>query len=103
VRGNDLIVVDDCPHCHQVHYYSTRTPDDPQYGAFGCVVDAKCADNQRRNPADRRYLLVEASAVRARARAIIRAVLCLSAVTPLLLPRPSIKGVMSPVATFKIM
>jgi hypothetical protein len=46
VRGNDLIVVDDCPHCHQVHYYSTRTPDDPQYGAFGCVIDAK-----RRQPA----------------------------------------------------
>jgi len=75
VRGKDLIVVNDCPHCHQVHYYSTRTPDDPQYGAFGQIVDAKCADNRRRNRADRRYLLVEVSAARERARNIMRQVL----------------------------
>jgi hypothetical protein len=38
-------------------------------------VDAHCADNRRRNRADRKYLRVEPSPVRERARQEMRAVL----------------------------
>ena len=47
----------------------------PAHGAYGEVVDAHCRDNQRRDRADRRYLLVEPSPVRERARSVIKALL----------------------------
>jgi hypothetical protein len=60
----NLLIVDRCPFCGWPHYH-----------AYGEVLDSHCRDNRRRDRADRRYLLVEPSPARERARLAIRALL----------------------------
>jgi hypothetical protein len=75
-RGHDLWIVDRCPFCPHPHYYSPEQLR--RETAADETVASHCRDNRRRDRADRRYLMLDRRAVKARARATMRAFLAAS-------------------------
>jgi CHAT domain len=76
----NLLNVDRCPFWGWPHYHALSDVGliDGRLVlgcAYGEVLDSHCRDNRRRDRADRRYLLVEPSPARERARLAIRALL----------------------------